>query len=458
MATFTEPGNSVFLKNSQGNTQPSASRTTPLPRSNITLNTLGQPQQFTQQQLQHYQEHQRLYLQQNYPNMPLPPNTVLEALRVKDSNYTSKPIHYRTGYLHHHPASAQLFLHQSRLAAQLPQSQNLQINPLQNIAPELMEAIFRGDPGHFLVLQDGALYYMWRRTMLRRQGISVLTGQLHPQVRGFKFDWRAAPLPHPTPQMEHAIYAFFYYSWKKWARASIRAASGNNLGNPANPAQDPSPNEQVTPLEEFLENVQFYDEFEHSVANMSGPVGRRNLRSLVSTNALVHMDLTWQELVNTCNTGNISDSPYDRNDVISHIEAGSRSWADPNWLPSVDYTRSPRQLRTFTCTPELLPYIAWATKEVLQREQIVGNMLERERVTQHASIISPSPDPWKDHRGLRPATQEEASYMDQFLKFDDCEASNGGREKESSKQGRNDSPIDMETELLSHMDEDWVVL
>lgn len=96
MAPATRPGDgskSTFLPSDQKNAQSSASRTAPNVRGLLPPYQPGRPlQQTTQQQFQ--RQRQQLPLPHNRIQNMSRPNSLAEAYRPEDMNYTSVPMRY----------------------------------------------------------------------------------------------------------------------------------------------------------------------------------------------------------------------------------------------------------------------------------------------------------------------------------------------------------------------------
>ncbi|KAE9977071.1 hypothetical protein EG328_002267 [Venturia inaequalis] len=423
MAPPTRPNDnsrSTFLPRDQNNTQSPASR------ANLPPNPPRRPVQKTAQRQQQQVPVPRSRIQY----MPQP-STLAEAYRAHESNYTSKPIDYPLGRhvkvqvagapgIHHtHPIIGARFILQAD-GCVAPRS----------IAPDMMEAIFLGDPGHFICLDDGARYYLWRRTKLKMQGKSVLTDRLYPNFPPFQFDFTSTfNLPHPQTGRpfridhtnRHGTYAYFYYCWKRQefpepgAVDADRDSESKAFRRPANAAQIPNTNKPSS-LEEFLYRAGFWNEFGPDVC-VGSPQGSR-LRSAVLKNMIHHMDIAWHEL--TVHTGKNITLPNGRDDVLAYLEASLPFWSDPTWKRPEGIPQTPTQYKMFHQSTQLFPYILHVDRCVRQREaEIRRGLASREGYIPPAQVQLGLGKRKKS--GLQFITLDEVDFMDEFLDYTNCE-------------------------------------
>ncbi|KAE9978208.1 hypothetical protein BLS_000800 [Venturia inaequalis] len=357
---------STFLPRDQNNTQSPASRANLPP--NPPRRRLQQPTQRQQQQVP--------VPRSRIQYMPQP-STLAEAYRAHESNYTSKPIDYPLGRhvkvqvagapgIHHtHPIIGARFILQAD-GCVAPRS----------IAPDMMEAIFLGDPGHFICLDDGA---------------------------------------------RHGTYAYFYYCWKRQefpepgAVDADRDSESKAFRRPANAAQIPNTNKPSS-LEEFLYRAGFWNEFGPDVC-VGSPQGSR-LRSAVLKNMIHHMDIAWHEL--TVHTGKNITLPNGRDDVLAYLEASLPFWSDPTWKRPEGIPQTPTQYKMFHQSTQLFPYILHVDRCVRQREaEIRRGLASREGYIPPAQVQLGLGKRKKS--GLQFITLDEVDFMDEFLDYTNCE-------------------------------------
>lgn len=290
-----------------------------------------------------------------------------------------------------------------------------------------MEAIFLGDPGHFLCLDDGARYYLWRRAKLKMQGKSVLTGRLYPNFPPFQFDFTTTfhlPIsqtgrPFKFNELnKHGTYAYFYYSWRRHEFPGPGGADvdgdfekSGDFGNAFNDAHTSNAAYERLPLDEFLHKAGFWNELDPHFRAQSAE--GNNLRGAALRNMMGHMDIAWHELA--LHTGKHITLPNGIADAISYLEASLEFWGDLTWKRPEGVSPVPRKFKVYHRDTQAFPYIFFADQWVLQREGEV-----RRACVEGDGCISPAEGQldWKEGRlGLRGVTMEEADFMDRFL---DC--------------------------------------
>lgn len=291
-----------------------------------------------------------------------------------------------------------------------------------------MEAIFLGDPGHFLTLDDGIRYYMWRRLTLKMQGKSVLTDRLYPNLPEFQFDFKTKfGHPHPqlgtpflfTSQVKRGTYAYFYRCWRthtlqgpndKHPSAGISTVSRDL----ADVAQNSHANGGLS-LESFLHTAGFWDEFGPGVYKLTDEGAL--LRSRVVSNMTTFMDIAWQEIMKA--TGKHVKFPNGRDDAVSYIEGSMAFWGNPDWQCPADFTPTKPEAKIWHFTQTLFPYVAYGDKYAQRREAEIRKTLPE--LQDHTSSTQIRVEPKKKKElGLRPVTTEEADFMDEILDYTDC--------------------------------------
>ncbi|TID14582.1 putative squalene monooxygenase [Venturia nashicola] len=362
------------------------------------------------------------------------PTNLADKYRTQDTNYTSKPVDYLDREVEVQVEGAPgIHMAHPSIGSQPILDANGSIAP-RSIAPDMMEAIFLGDPGHFLNLENGACYYLWRKAKLMMQGKSLVTGRLYPNFPPFHFDFTSVfSLPHPETgghfksdiNVQHGTYAYFYYCWKVQEFPDGVDAHGDSGSKDCRiPAKvDQNQNANKTPsLDEFLRKAGFWGQFgpEYCIASTEGD----RIRGVVLMNMLGHMEIAWHELIHK--TSRYVNFPNKRADVIPYLEFSMKFWTDATWKRPDGIPVTPKWFKHFRKDTEMLPYFINADKYVQQREVEI-----RRAIANREEFVSPAQvqlDFEKERVGLRAETKEEAEFMDQFLDYTDCEETAEERE------------------------------
>lgn len=309
----------------------------------------------------------------------------------------------------------------------------------REMASDMMEAMFLGDPGYFLSLNDGVKYFIWRRTVLKLQGKHPLTGRLFPHFPVFNFDFRSPFLLRDprtnkqytvTSQVIRQTYAYFYSCWRRNAFPSSQDETPNNGQEPNNFNQQPDkPNGQSFHM--FLLHSKFWDQFGPVVAENS--VQGARLRNDVIHNLITHLDIAFQ--------GVRSHKIKDKDDALAYIEASAEFWSDPNWrhpegyIPTPDYHRIVVHVQQI---PLVYPYAISVDFHVREREPRFKPAHVQSPPKEYITIV--------EHEDcVRPVTAEEAEFLDQFISYD--AELNVDKDVEMEEEARHDTPSVVMTDL-----------
>lgn len=174
------------------------------------------------------------------------------------------------------------------------------------------------------------------------------------------------------------------------------------------------------------------------------------LRNVIIHNLVVHLDIAWQGL----RTGKYKD----RDDAMAYIEASSSFWNDMNWQHSEDYTPTPdyhRMVVQFQQIAQVYPYAVSIDPHVKQREPRIMRAHLRSppeddrplwMIQLEEGIAKVEAGPKHEHC-IRPITEEEADFMDNFLDYDAEHASEKSDAEMVHTPGHPFVMMDLDTDL-----------
>jgi hypothetical protein len=287
----------------------------------------------------------------------------------------------------------------------------------RHMASDMMEALFLGDPGFFLSLDDGVKYWLWRRTLLQRQGKNVLTGRLFPHFPIFKFDFNtcfpAQDQPTGRPyvvdaSVKRGTYTYFYTCWRRKAFPSSKDGP-----------QGPETSSELDLLGKFLWKSGFWASYGPLAEEISEQGAR--LRNVTIHNIILHLDIAYQKLHKR--------EIKDRDDAMAYVEASAEFWIDENWKRPEAYVPTPAHHRGIVQNqqiPLIYPYAISTDEHVMGREPRIHRthlpfsedarpnwVIRLEQAMAKGNASGPH-----EHT-IRPVTKEEADFMCQFLVLDD---------------------------------------
>jgi hypothetical protein len=287
----------------------------------------------------------------------------------------------------------------------------------RDIASDMMEAIFLGDPGHFLQLDEGVRYYVWRRTLLKFQGKEV-TDRLFPHFPVFTFDFNTSfdDTNFVVPfDVQRGTYSYIYSCWRRKAFPSSqddRQASSN-------------PNPSIT-LSDFLDQHKFWDAFDPRAKENSAE-GAHFKRSIFRNIAL-HMDFAGQKLEKR--------EFKDPAEAMKYVEVSSEIWdhLDFAQLPAT-FVPTQGYLKQLQRIDEIFPPAVTSDEGVEEREQIIHSTAQLEPENNKTGWETPLEQialgipTAREQQWMKSVTQEEADFMDELFDFDAYYADETGEEE-----------------------------